>query len=180
MSCGSTCVPEGPRGLSAYEIWIAEGNTGTEQDFLDSLVGADGEQGEAGPAGADGTCECEVVYTSVERAPAIGGEDGIIPGTSYTVPVGGAGDYRLLYTGHADFLTQVGTITLKIMIDGVDFNSDTRRVITMGGTGSMIPFNLFGTEIPLLANEQLSVYGSAVGAGSGLAIRNCVLEISKM
>lgn len=26
-------------GLSAYEIWLAEGNTGTEQDFLDSLGG---------------------------------------------------------------------------------------------------------------------------------------------
>jgi len=26
-------------GLSAYEIWLAEGNTGTEQDFLDSLKG---------------------------------------------------------------------------------------------------------------------------------------------
>lgn len=24
-------------GLSAYEIWLQEGNTGTEQDFLDSL-----------------------------------------------------------------------------------------------------------------------------------------------
>ena len=24
-------------GLSAYEIWLEQGNTGTEQDFLDSL-----------------------------------------------------------------------------------------------------------------------------------------------
>lgn len=26
-------------GLSAYQIWLNEGNTGTEQDFLDSLIG---------------------------------------------------------------------------------------------------------------------------------------------
>ena len=39
---------DGTNGLSAYEIWINEGNVGTEQDFLDSLVGA------TGPAGADG------------------------------------------------------------------------------------------------------------------------------
>lgn len=27
----------GPSGLSAYEIWLRQGNIGTEQDFLDSL-----------------------------------------------------------------------------------------------------------------------------------------------
>lgn len=31
--------PQGPRGYSAYEIWLNAGNSGTEQDFLDSLVG---------------------------------------------------------------------------------------------------------------------------------------------
>jgi hypothetical protein len=41
----------GVDGKSAYEIWLDEGNTGTEQDFLDSLVGDDGAQG---PPGADG------------------------------------------------------------------------------------------------------------------------------
>lgn len=32
----------GPPGLSAYQIWLDEGNTGTEQDFLDSLKGEPG------------------------------------------------------------------------------------------------------------------------------------------
>jgi hypothetical protein len=41
----------GVDGKSAYEIWLDEGNTGTEQDFLDSLVGEDGAQG---PPGANG------------------------------------------------------------------------------------------------------------------------------
>jgi hypothetical protein len=41
----------GVDGKSAYEIWLEEGNTGTEQDFLDSLVGEDGAQG---PPGANG------------------------------------------------------------------------------------------------------------------------------
>ena len=42
--------PEGPQGndgLSAYEIWL-KANNGTEQEFLDSLIGP------AGPAGQDG------------------------------------------------------------------------------------------------------------------------------
>ena len=32
----------GSVGLSAYQIWLNNGNTGTEQDFLDSLVGPAG------------------------------------------------------------------------------------------------------------------------------------------
>ena len=30
--------PNGDPGLSAYEIWLNEGNSGTEQDFLDSIA----------------------------------------------------------------------------------------------------------------------------------------------
>ena len=32
-----TITSQGPPGLSVYEIWLAEGNTGSEQDFLDSV-----------------------------------------------------------------------------------------------------------------------------------------------
>jgi len=42
----------GADGDSAYQIWLDEGNAGTEQDFLNSLVGP---QGPTGPAGADST-----------------------------------------------------------------------------------------------------------------------------
>ena len=45
---------DGADGLSAYEIWLAAGNTGNESDFLASLVGAPGAQGETGPQGPEG------------------------------------------------------------------------------------------------------------------------------
>lgn len=32
----------GSTGLSAYQIWLGQGNTGTQQDFLDSLKGTNG------------------------------------------------------------------------------------------------------------------------------------------
>lgn len=32
-------VGTGPRGQSAYETWLAQGNTGSEQDFINSLSG---------------------------------------------------------------------------------------------------------------------------------------------
>lgn len=44
----------GATGASAYEIWIAEGHSGSEADFLASLVGPQGATGPQGPAGADG------------------------------------------------------------------------------------------------------------------------------
>ena len=36
----------GEDGDSAYQVWLDAGNTGTEQEFLDSLEGADGNPGE--------------------------------------------------------------------------------------------------------------------------------------
>lgn len=41
-------------GESAYKIWLNQGNTGTEQDFLNSLKGSDGVQGKQGPRGPQG------------------------------------------------------------------------------------------------------------------------------
>ena len=39
---------QGFQGPSAYEVWLSEGNSGTVQDYLDSLVGGQGIQGETG------------------------------------------------------------------------------------------------------------------------------------
>lgn len=45
---------EGTPGKSAYDIWIEQGNTGTEQDFLNSLKGSKGDPGDDGAPGAAG------------------------------------------------------------------------------------------------------------------------------
>lgn len=45
---------DGEDGASAYETWLAAGNTGTEADFLTALRGPQGEQGSAGADGAQG------------------------------------------------------------------------------------------------------------------------------
>ena len=37
---------QGIDGKSAYEIWLDLGNIGTEQDFIDSLIGDDGDPGD--------------------------------------------------------------------------------------------------------------------------------------
>lgn len=45
---------DGKDGLSAYEIWLSQGNTGTETDFLNSLKGEKGDKGEQGEQGIQG------------------------------------------------------------------------------------------------------------------------------
>ena len=44
----------GQDGKSAYEIWLENGNTGTEQDFLNSLHGENGQDGKNGENGQNG------------------------------------------------------------------------------------------------------------------------------
>ena len=44
----------GTNGNSAYQVWIAAGNTGTEADYLASLVGVQGIQGLKGDTGSQG------------------------------------------------------------------------------------------------------------------------------
>lgn len=41
-------------GTSAYQEWVAQGNSGTESDFLDALRGVEGPQGPEGPRGEQG------------------------------------------------------------------------------------------------------------------------------
>jgi hypothetical protein len=58
---------QGEDGLSAYQIWLSRGNTGTQEDFLNSLVGPQGPagpQGEQGPQGEKG--DSAIVFTVVE------------------------------------------------------------------------------------------------------------------
>ena len=79
----------GNDGASAYEIWIAAGNSGTEQDFLDSLVGGDGEDGmsayevwiNAGNSGTEADFLAALVgatgATGAAGADGSDGEDGV-------------------------------------------------------------------------------------------------------
>ncbi|SMD33885.1 Collagen triple helix repeat-containing protein, partial [Reichenbachiella faecimaris] len=42
---------DGEDGQSAYELWLADGNEGTEEEFLASLKGAKGDKGDKGDMG---------------------------------------------------------------------------------------------------------------------------------
>lgn len=48
---------EGQNGKSAYEIWLESGNSGTREDFLNSLKGQDGRNGNDGLPGKDASAQ---------------------------------------------------------------------------------------------------------------------------
>lgn len=73
----------GHDGASAYEIWLSQGNSGTEDDFLASLVGPTGPQGPQGIQGIQG-----------ETGPqGVQGEQGPAGATGPTGPKGDPGDF---------------------------------------------------------------------------------------
>lgn len=45
---------KGDAGDSAYQVWLDEGNTGTEADFIQAITGADGIDGTNGTNGTNG------------------------------------------------------------------------------------------------------------------------------
>lgn len=78
-------------GKSAYQIWLDLGNTGTEQDFINSLIGPQGLQGE--PANIEGLTWRG--SWSASPSPAYAVNDAVqYSGTSY-VKIGSGGNASL-------------------------------------------------------------------------------------
>ena len=48
---------EGQNGKSAYELWLESGNSGTKDDFINSLKGQDGRNGNDGLQGKDASAQ---------------------------------------------------------------------------------------------------------------------------
>ncbi len=80
----------GTNGLSAYEVWLEQGHTGTVDDFLDSLKGTQGEQGPIGPQGPEGPAGVGIAQTLTLD----GNNLSISDGNSVTLPEGFSGNYN--------------------------------------------------------------------------------------
>ena len=74
----------GSDGKSAYQIWLDAGNTGTEQDFLKSLMGKDGKQGEQGPQGEKGP-QGLPGKNGIDGVQGVAGKDGL---SAYQIWIG--------------------------------------------------------------------------------------------
>lgn len=165
----------GTQGLSAYQVWLSLGNTGTEEDFILAITGpaggppgpqgetgATGPQGPVGPAsGAIYTALADVTVTNTTSeqtlisASAIGSNivaaNTLIVGQSYQITIVGK-----ISTGASNTDS-----TIKIKLDG------TTLVATLG----TIPTNLTDAYFELsfvFTVRGTGVAGTAIGQGRTL------------
>ena len=76
--CVTACNPNSVDGKSAYQIWIDNGNTGTETDFLNWLKGKDGKDGANGANGKDGV-------NGQDGKDGVDGQDGVDGKSAYQI-----------------------------------------------------------------------------------------------
>lgn len=77
-------IPRGSQGKSAYEIWEDNGHSGSQQDFLTSLIGPPGPQGDQGQPGNAG----EKGPTGLQGPPGKNGTNGAPGAKGDTGPTG--------------------------------------------------------------------------------------------
>jgi hypothetical protein len=149
----------GADGLSAYQIWLNAGNTGTQADFLASLQGA---QGIAGTIGADGA--------TGPQGPA--GANGIDGATGSQGPAGTNG------TNGAD-----GLSAYQIWLNAGNTGTQTQFLASLqGATGAQGPNGLTGATGPQgLAGSNASIITGAISTTSsanGATITSGVLSLT--
>lgn len=98
-----------------------------------------------------------------------------VSGTSYTVPLGGDGEYEISYIG--EYQTNVaGTLILKLYKDTSEYNTVVRRTVT-GADSTITPFTLFSSNISLVVGDQIAIKATASG---GTWPQNAICKISKI
>ena len=137
---------DGADGLSAFEVWLSQGNTGTEADFLNSLQGADGATGPQGPAGNDGA--------TGPQGPA--GNDGAIG------PQGPQGDPGPAGTpGNMNYAQTLGA---QVSIPSSNMDVVTVAITSNGGPIMITTFgDAVNTGGPVVARLQVYRDGSPIG-----------------
>lgn len=132
---------DGADGKSAYEIWLAAGNTGTEEEFLASLKG---EKGDTGAAGADGkTPDISNVENTVEALASALSDTGWVESTGFS------GNPNDDLSGRKLYYRKIGaTMTYMGMVDITNDITDGKTVFQQN-----IPHGLYtNVSAPLYAN----------------------------
>lgn len=137
---------DGANGLSAYDIWLQQNNTGSEEDFLTSLKGEQGEPGEKGEAGVNGT---SVSIQEINQVTLDGGTSVVkfTDGNTLTIKNGSKGADGYTPIRGTDYWTEndkvdiieevkaevplVKTAERPIFVNSVDEMTDTSKVYVM-------------------------------------------------
>jgi hypothetical protein len=170
--------PQGPagqtgaNGQSAYELWLAQGNTGTLQDFLTSLQGATGPQGPTGLTGATGP-QGQIGLTGAQ------GLTGPTGATGATGPAGTNGNNTLVKTTTeaAGVNCTTGGVKLEYgldansnsILDAGEVNATLTKYVcngAVGATGAQGPQGIQGLTGPAGATGPQGIQGIQGTPGS--------------
>lgn len=149
---------KGDDGLSAYEIWLSLGNSGTETDFISSLKGDRGEQGLRGEKGETGLAgekgdKGDTGEQGIQGEKGADGIDGFSP--EIEVSENTETSYRLLITNRTN-----------------TFETPNLKGISGGGIDIIIDSELSGTSENPVQNKVIS--------GEILALQNQISNLNDL
>jgi len=156
---------QGDLGLSAYQVWLGENNNGTEQDFLDSIVGATGATGATGPAGADG--ESETLSSAIDIFLPNGGNFGqFSSGEEITVGDGTKTAIDIIREALVE-LGQIGQVSFSTVTPGsVDYSKTSISSLSVSLTASVANTNHTAPTPSTVSFEFFKKVGQATAYGS--------------
>lgn len=151
----------GADGLSAYQVWLNLGNTGTQTDFINSLNGPQGVQGLKGDKGETGTAglQGQIVLFNPTTPPTNGMVVYKNFQNSQTTPLYDDGQIRLRLNLGSNklYLTNVNKSLANIWSNAGSLSSSTGASMSMSiGNGY---FQNFGTANIAMGSE-LNVYSN--------------------
>jgi hypothetical protein len=170
-----TSGTDGEPGKSAYELWLEAGNTGTSEEFLDSLLGDNGAPGlsayqlwlELGNEGSE-----EDFLNSLTGIQGIAGVDGIcLDGTNGTDGVNGLSAYEVwLLDDHAGetesdfFASLVGPAGATGPIGPQGLTGATGPIGPQGIQGPAGLSGLGGSAAYISTIDQISISANSIQA----------------
>lgn len=115
---------DGDDGLSAYEIWLSQGNTGSEADFLESLKGKGGTS---------------VTVSSVTESTADGGENIVTFSNGQTLKVknGSKGDKGDAYTLTEEDKQEIAQNATSVCVAKNQGASNVGKILAVGTDGNI-------------------------------------------
>lgn len=99
-----------------------------------------------------------------------------LPGTTYTVPTGGAGTYELSYVGQT-YIGNSGGMSIFIYKNGAVYHPATTRTIA-GAKDFVIPFNVFASNIVLAEGDEIKLITAA--NAETIYPQNAVYKLTKI
>lgn len=172
----------GPTGASAYDIWIEQGNTGSQQDFLNSLVGSSSSGSFASGSVPSGTISgsSQVDYLQISNKPTgiASGSDqfsssydiryerrgyGIVSSSQQI----NSGSFSGSFTGDGSYISGIVSSSYALTSSYSAF-----AISASYAPGSNIPSNLLSSSVQISSD----ISGSFISASNSLSNRINVLE----